>query len=330
MAFTFRIVFSGLMAFVPDEPFEVTNTPGSISVLLPNALAPRLLNPTAQGEKEVEQEPLILPPHYPFLLFDMDTLRQSRDQEFFFVKESSGSVRVTRQGAVPLLSKDLALRPDGRDSNQGGLRLVNEEVEDPENPSAADLESLFWLKKIGKLRGRARNVNSRLLGAVKEDENLIASRLMLTTGRLRTFEVSGLKWQYVEAGAQISDPAAGERVATKLALEFEADEMVKIVFRDFGGQTSTKLIFAPKVDEPYEDVEIQIQNLEPERLLEITQDDEGEPAPEIDPDFSIYYDLLDGFKTTDARPVPRRVVAPGAGRIAGDGKPCSPAGMNGG
>jgi hypothetical protein len=330
MAFTFRIVFSGLIAFVPDKPFDGTEPVKSIHVLLPNALKPRLLKPSKPSDDGSVQEPLILPPHYPLLVFDTKTLQPVRDPQFFFVKENSDSGffsgSATQRGMAPLLSSDITILPDGREPDHGGLRLINGRPKDESNPTEEELQSLSWLKKIDKLGGGIRNVDPRFLESLSKDEKVIVARLLLTTGRLRTFEVSGPKWQYLELGAPIKDPEAGDRVATKLALEFEADHMVKVVFRSFGSTTPSKLIFAPPAQEPFEDVRIDIQNLEPEKILEMDQDEDEDlhPAPEIDPDFSIFYDLLEGFGETDPRPVPRRSVPAGAGRSAGDGKPCSP------
>src|SRR5437763_1965608 len=59
MSYTFRIVFSGLCAFVPDRSFDASPGPSSITVLLPDLLTPfRLSNK-------------ILTPHYPTLAYDL-------------------------------------------------------------------------------------------------------------------------------------------------------------------------------------------------------------------------------------------------------------------
>jgi hypothetical protein len=107
--------------------------------------------------------------------------------------------------------------------------------------------------------------------------------------------------------------------------------MVKLVFRSFEnpdalpfeGADSSRLILRAFADDPNKDVDVKIQNLEPDDIMEIPR---VQPASSYDPDFSVYYDLLDGFDPSAHRPIPRRILGGGATEITGDGKPCAPAG----
>jgi hypothetical protein len=325
MAFTFRIIFSGLCAFIPDEPFGGHRPPRSMLVLLPNALEPRLLKPPeGDNQSETEKKPVILPPHFPLLLAQSKYLQASQHPQDSFIKEKNGRLVV-----VPLVKEDISIWPDGREPRLGGLHLIDGHITDPHHPSPEEEEYLFWLTKVDDILGGGQHrIHPRLLGPLGPDEKEVVARLRLGIGRLRVHKLSKTPWQYLPLGVPIKDPGAGKRVATELSFEFEAEEKVKLVFRSFGSSTPLKLIFAPAPNEPNEDVEIEVRNLEPDRFLEMPAGVLN-PAPEVDPDFSIYYDLLDGYSDGYGypRPVPRR-VPPASGPIAGDGKPCSPLGMN--
>jgi len=320
MPFTFRIVFTGLCAFVPDKPFD--EGPTQVQVLLPNVLKARSVHPPEPVEPK-ESDSLILPPHLPMLTFNMKHLRPSDGQPTFFVKDRLDLDE--RLGMVLLLNEDLAVQAEAPDP--GALQINNEPV-DPSKPlTAAQRKSMFWLTKVDeKLVGTDRRVRSELLGPLSSDEKKIISRILLTTGLLSTNKLSEAGWQYLE----IDEPIAkgnGRRIATQLALELKSEKPVVLSMRGFGAPQGGKIVFAPPKDSN-DDVEINIQNLEPDIFLGVPQ---GQQAPHIDPDFSVYYDLLEGLQEGDRQPILRRFKGK-TGKVegsAGDGKPCSPAGMGG-
>jgi hypothetical protein len=332
MAFTFRIVFSGLCAFVPNKPFGITSQQ-EVRVLLPNVLKARTIQrPQPDADDVLASDAFILPPHFPLLTFDERTLRQSSGQIFHFVKERLDLDKPAgrRTGVTLLQKQDLYVWPDGREPRPESLRLINGPVENLDNPSAEEKESLFWLTKIDELLGAGRPPIPELLReSLDQEENRIITRIRLQEGRLKTHSLTDPRWEYLPVG-QVPVLGAGKKVARSLALELEADEKVKLVFRAFGSADTQKMIFAPPLDDPHEDVEIQLLNLEPDNLLGVKEEEEEEAlSPSIDPDFAVYYDLIKGFQKQEPRPIPQRFTGEGAERITGDGKPCAPTGMGG-
>lgn len=330
MAFTFRIVFSGLCAFVPSKSFD-NSYPEKVRVLLPNVLRARtVLRPKPDADDVLESDAFILPPHFPLITFDERTLRQCNVQQFHFVKERPDldDPAAQRMGVALLQKQDIFIWPDGHQPKAQSLRLINPKVENRASPTAEELESLSWLTKIDGLLGRPRPVISDLLrDSLDEKEDRIISRVLLQEGRLKTHSLTSPRWEYLPVG-KAATLGAGERVAKSLALELEANEKVKLIFRSFGSADTQKMIFAPPLDAPHEDVEIQLLNLEADDLLGVKAE-EKKPSPGIDPDFSVYYDLIKGFKEQEARPIPQRFLGDGAELITGDSKPCAPTGMSG-
>jgi hypothetical protein len=327
MAFTFRIVFSGICAFVSDRRIGSRKPPRTMTVLLPNAIEPSFIGTIPKGEVVGPEH--ILPPHYPLLQFNVSNLQSCEHQASHFTKEEVRDNKILHTGAMSLLGQDLALWPDGREpgSSLGSIRLIDtaipEEDQDDESLTQDQRKSLRWLTSLSDIKPRSA-IKPALLGSLrKDDEKLIAARVRFTTGRLSTVDLSTPKWQYLPVGIIPKDDS-GKRVAIQLALELEVEEKMKLMFQPFGQPGLSKLIFAPSTDAPHDDVEVNIQNLEPNSFLgfpvDVDREKEGTP---IDPDFSIYYQLVD-LGEDDTRPVPQRLVQKGDTLGGGYGRPCSP------
>jgi hypothetical protein len=81
------------------------------------------------------------------------------------------------------------------------------------------------------------------------------------------------------------------KVSARLAFEFTFEEEVSVVFKGFGGKNRRRLVFAPAEGRDCDDVEIVVSNLEADDLLGVPVEERyGDSA---DPDFSIYYKLVD-------------------------------------
>jgi hypothetical protein len=334
MAFTFRIRFSGLCAFVPDEPFnsEPKQIQKQIQVLLPNVLKARSVTPSQKPDPDEvpETDQFILPPHLPMLTFDMKNLRPSDGQPSFFIKDRLDIGE--RFGMLLMLQEDIVLDPKAPEP--GGLQMNNVPVDFSKAPTKEQRRSLLWLSRIDKaLLGQTPTVDSALtgpFGSLGSQEQRIISRIFLKSGLLSTNRLSEPGWQYLE----INDPIKkgnGRRVAIELALELQTEEPVEISFQNFRSGQTGRMLFSPPQDSK-DDVEITIQNLEPDIFLGVPQ---GEPAPHLDPDFSVYYGLLQGLSPTAKRPILRRFKGP-TGKIegevegsSGNSKPCAPSGITG-
>lgn len=321
MAFTVRVLFSGITAFVPDVPFGSSTPPRVMTVLFPNALRASLPSRLPRDVAELERR--IVAPHYPVLQFAEKNLRPSKNQLGFFIREQLGQ----RRGVADVVGQDISILPDGRPLGEGSITLIDGKVKDLDKPTPQEREFLSWLKKMDDVVGVATRVKSDFLGPlVPDDQERIVSRVRFSTGRLRTSDLSDEKFEFVEIGGEVPAVVEGELLATQLALEFEAEEKVRLVFRSFGSTEPEKLVLGPSDDDPDEDVEIRLENLEPERLLGIDVEPEGRDGLIIDPDFAVYYDLLDGLR--DRAPVRVPLFRDNGGPILGVGKPCSPVGVN--
>jgi hypothetical protein len=323
MAFTFRILFSGLCAFVPDKPFD--SQPEKIQVLLPNVLKARPVTPPVNPDLDEvpETDEFILPPHLPMLTFDMKNLRPSDGQPSFFIRDRIDIGE--RIGMFLLLQEDLVLQAETPDP--GGLQMNNVQVDVSTKPTTKEQRrSLLWLSKLDEaLPGQNLTVDPGLTGPLGSPEKRIVSRILLKSGLLATNGLSEPGWQYLG----IDDPikkGGGRRVATQLALELKTEKPVEINFQNFGSGQTGRMLFSPPQGSEEEDVEITIQNREPDIFLGVPQ---GQQAPHRDPDVSVYYDLLQGFSPTAKRPILRRFRSP-TGKVegsAGDSKPCAPLGI---
>jgi hypothetical protein len=328
MAFTFRILFSGISAFVPDKPFAGTTPPHEMTVLFPNALKPSLPAQFLCDPAELERR--IVAPHYPVLQFNLDNLQTSGDQFGFFAHEKNSA----RSGIASLLKQDIIVSPDGRPLEEGSLRLIDGEVSDPENVTEKEEQYLRWLKKMSEVLKAPATVNKRFLGPLSANENDIVTRIRFSNGRLSTAVLSPGRFEFVPINgtASLGTP---QRLATHIALEFEAERYVKLVFRNFGPRNgTTKLVFGPADEDPYREVVIRLENLEPEEILGVPRPTNEADTLIIDPDFAIYYRLVEGLSNGHPVLVPRSVAPPAiglvGGPIGGSGKPCSPLGIDAG
>ncbi|HEX4965032.1 MAG TPA: hypothetical protein VF173_29760 [Thermoanaerobaculia bacterium] len=326
MAFTFRIIFSGISAFVPDQPFHGKESPSQMTVLFPSVLVPRLPAKTFCDHDELERR--IVAPHYPMIQFEMKNLRTSKGLQSLFVREqSTGANSIERRGVGCLLNQDITVLPDGRPLSEGKLTLIDGQPVDPDNPTPDEEQYLFWLKNIGDVVGKPSKVGPRFLGPLSKDGD-IATRIRFSTGRLRTAGLSDVKFELLPFGGD-AKIGLGAKLATRVALELEADEKVTLTFRDFESKDGvTKLVFVPSDADPDEDVEIRLENLEPENLLGVPQQTGGEAAVLIDPDFAVYYEFVDGLGTDSQILVPHHAIEKEIDG-GGLGKPCSPVGIDG-
>jgi hypothetical protein len=322
MAFTFRIVFSGISAFVPSESFGDEET-SLVTVLFPNALKPSLPAKTLCNPAELEAR--IVAPHYPILQFNRKNLQKKGNHQYPFFELNEGD---NEKGIAKLVIQDIVVSPDGHPLGSGKVQLIDGDVRDPEHPTPEEEQYLRWLKKINEvLPNGPSTINPKFLGSLTPaDKKDIVTRIRFSSGRLRTAKVSPDSFEFVpiSGGAGLGAP---QRLATSLALELEAEEKVKLVFRNFGSRDEpTRLVFGPDEDDPEEDVEIKLDNREPEGILGIEEDLINGVL--IDPDFAVYYRLVQGLGNSQSLLVPSRVQGlSGTANGGGVGKPCSPLGI---
>jgi len=323
MQFNFKIEFSGLCAFVPEQSFG-EKVGQKVTVLVPDALKARPVHPTGAVPLPLrETDQLILPPHLPMLIFDHADLQSPGGAPPFTILGDSQAGDDERKGVFLMIRQDVEIQPDRKD----GVELFNPEVPDPLNPRSDDeKKSLFWLAKIDDVLGAHRRIEPRLLGALDDREEEVISRVVLNTGRLRAEPPTTGLWQFLPIDEPIRDTRRERPVASKIVLEVPAVDQAAIVVRSFGEEgAGQRFVFAPREDAT--EVTVQIVNLEPDLLLGVPVSPHA-PVPDVDPDFSIYYNLIDGFGDKEPRPILRRRLREGNGFISGESKPCAPMGVN--
>ncbi len=246
MAYTFRILFSGLCAFVPNRPFNnPDDPPDHVDVVLPNLLAGQLV-----PSSEATRPPDILVPHFPYLEFDPAQLRAANDLPLYFVQE-----RVplqpdgTRQGICPLNWCDIEIWPEGRRPESDTLRIVNGVPHDPIQPQTGSVEMRYlrWLIDMGKIHPGSEKLKPELLQPLVATDSRVIARVKLQAGQLYTDQISDEVFEFHPVGSESEDGTFKQKVALKLALEIDVEHEVKIVLNSFDG-TRRRLLFAPRSD----------------------------------------------------------------------------------
>jgi hypothetical protein len=322
VSYTFRVVFDGVCAYVPNERFfdydpkkrkfisrikasvedkkQRIKSSRSLAVLLPDLRRP--------GKPHLPSVPLRFPafrdPHFPLLQFNLKDLREG----------------TTRR--VDLVSRDIS-----SDNEEGNLFLRREQIRfnlDAENASTfsyADyipddpcqvkpdlscpdqVESVWWLTDLQRVLvcpqdADAAVVNPKFLPSYRGPfpDGLIA-RVECTGGRLRTFDFNRdldgepLPWRFA---APADDPTiAGSwnrALSNSVALEFfDVRDEVRIELRRLANEVIVEeLVLAPGPGASRPVVEIHISNLEPDRLFQ----EEGFSRSALpDFDFQPFYEL---------------------------------------
>jgi hypothetical protein len=298
MSYTFRVLFSGLCAFVPERPFA-TGDPGAVTVLLPNVLNPRALKNKASNETDVD----VLNPHFPLVSFDLADLHPQSPRKADLRRKDTG------RGACLLLGEEFSFILRNAPAAQQAVAAPPavavasfDPQADPQN--LRDESSLFWLARLGQANPGA--IVDRALLDFSKDMNLekVIARARLTQGALRVSQRSEKDCTFEPAGN--GHPDITQRIATELALDFEGVEgNVVIVTR---GKAQRSITLSP-VARP-DLVEVRIQNIEIDDFLGIPLNLRNKKEV---PDFEVFYDLLAKPANQGAVVVPRFPKQPDPG-----------------
>lgn len=269
MSYTFRIVFSGLCAFVPDKPLASGGSPTSVIVLFRDLKS----GLTLPGDLHVL-------PHFPMVEFNLQNRRPG----------STRPLDSSVLGLCILASEDLTIGIENASSIYPNyLKVKNPVPKDPQNPTADEKESLFWLPLMENAVPGAL-VNPQLLGDLDPTQSLLAGRAFLTMGTLSTRLIQEGTWIFGAVGDPSTRSTEKEKYFSEsLALEIGGlEDNVELSFKKFGTSKGQTLILGPNPEAPEAVVEVLIVNREfPEPAT-----GENNPAPRNDLDFSVYYDLL--------------------------------------
>ena len=226
MPYTFRIVFSGLCAFVADRRFDDEKNPPTRGTVLLRDLQDGLTLSNGQ-----------VVPHFAFVEADPSFVR-------------SASTRTTEAvGAIvrsPLAKEDLEIvLPLGAQSS--GMVVEAAQPQDIVNPAGDDRKSLFFLPTVDQVNNQAVSVKSALLDPLPPAQPPLAGRVALTEGTLSTFRLQNGTWALAAVGTDVSQAAlTGRRLADSIALEISGlTGDIELRFTPFGSATATTLILGP-------------------------------------------------------------------------------------
>jgi hypothetical protein len=291
MPFTFRIILSGLMAMVPDRPFQDTlEAADGVTFLFPNLLRPREL------EHRMTEAPEFLDPHLPFLEFPTAARldASTREADLLNPRRSTSLCR--------LVGEEIEILPIPGLS--AGFKM---ETSIPANRKVAagdEVKSLFWVTPLEQGSPGRGIIKPGLLDGPLGDKKDIVTRIRFERGRLFTNTVTDRPCRFEPAS-----PLRFERpIALSLALEIEGVPTQVALAMKKQGQDTKVLVLAPKDGQSV--VELNLMNREIEDILNPTLPQVLEPDRPL-ADFEVFYDFSSGFKPGDPRPFLREIPSRG-------------------
>lgn len=260
MSYTFRVIFTGVCAYVPDKPLflkEVEgentiwkrqpNTMEGLTVLLPDLRRPGV---TPEYPNELRL-PRLREPHLPLLKFRLTDLREGTTRRVDLVcrdiseREEEGLLFLRREqirfsmaaenatsfsfaGWTPYdLPKPPVIQQDGQPTIQT-LSPVIAEV--PDLGEREQMESLWWLPNLGVIAEdmpRAGEVRSDALPSFRGPlPECLVARVECGGGRLRTldfnrgFDGKPIKWRFSRLSEPDGEGCWNRAISSVLALEF--------------------------------------------------------------------------------------------------------------
>lgn len=275
MPFKFRIVFSGICAFVPDpdgsfdEPAHRTGFFDSVTVVLQNLRRAR-----AVGD------------------------RNARDSHLARLELKSGQGWVSSGRLpdliAPRIGKDVYTLNNERVSFKfNGAAVTPDKIEilnfgkkpdpAPEEPRPRTSEHRFfwWVPKMERVAAGSDRIHARLL----EDSNDVSGWVKFDRGLFSTEELSRrvMVFKPIDGG----DVILRQRIARSIAVEVEEVESVEIQIEKTGEPTSTLRLSGVAEEE----VTIEIKNRELDHLLNDRIDTPPPTTDQPDIDFSTYYEM---------------------------------------
>lgn len=309
MSYTFRVLFSGLCAFVPNKPFEqLQDPPDEVTVLLRNLLRPDLLT------NEVALEP-----HFPLVQFDLADLHPQSPRRPDLRREETGKAACFLFGEEIVF--DLSLPKGTARKLKTPTELEKQPRVGQTESTPQDRESLYWLAKLEKASPN-HFVDPEVLTTALSlaGEPPIIARLKLDHG---FFRVSRLSEQVCHFEPSSGNDRYEQQIATELALDIEGVEGPVLILLRAPDGTERTLMLSPVRRSGL--VEIRIQNRELDDFLGIPK---GLLPPREVADFEVFYDLVQVPDGVDAvvRRFPRQPPPP-PGPILSNPSLCPPSGL---
>lgn len=311
MEFILRILFSGMIVFVPSEDRQ------EVTILLLNVPHSHQLSDTST-----------LDSHKPLLIARAGnctgqcTTSDPGIAQYLFADKSSAAAidsleaAVANGGAWELAGSDLSVRKgattdpdlpalafidDARGSVNGVPKIIP--------TSSSEREDFSWVANLKELCASGCDLESDLLGT-DPPANLVAARLKLRTGKLFTYSIARIgsnvtPVQFKRLDGTGSASAYSQAIASWVGVDVEiAGDSIEIVEEKFNGDPGRAMKLYPDTTDK---VELAVLNLPP--FVAPSTPFTGTPA--VGKHFELYYDVLDTPPASSARLVPYAGAADG-------------------
>lgn len=332
MAFTLRVIFEGVLGFVPNEPFfraapkgAKPGKPEKLSVLVPDLREPALAG-WEEGSTRDKPDPRYRAAHVPVLLVDPLVIRGASGlpPRALFVNPASGRLQAAYllAGAVVTLPQFGPLSFESAVSKQ---RL-------PPAGESPKRRSLWWLPRLADIAPDSQLVKKELLEALSDQllSQGVAARIDAQGGHLSVAGFNsggGRSWLFSSVSRNPetgglehgSEDRWARAIANRIALEGPSDGAATLTFDLVGARAELELEPAAGSGA----VEVVVANVEPEVLFLGESSPFGEHILP-DPDFEPLYGLSTAAPTADRLYPVRAESARGAIK-----KPCAPGAYSG-
>jgi hypothetical protein len=313
MPFKFRILFSGICAFVPgqdgsfDQPEHRSGFFKSVTVVLPNMRRAKAVEGGNARDSHLAR-------------LELDRRQNwtgDRDPDLIAPKIGKDVYTLDRER--------VSFRFTGAATPQG-IEILNFDSVPPPNPTqpvpgTPEERFFWWVPKMGRVVPQSERIRGRFL----QDADEIIGWVELTQGLFATEPpVSPNVMDFRPING--SSVALRQKIARRIAVEVSEVETVEIVFHQEGGGDRTR-----SLTEAQGTVDIEVMNRELDHLL---GDPIGAPVPangQPDVDFTTYFEMASGRQPAAVvphEPIPQSGVgvAPISLRIGGV---CPPAAFSG-
>jgi hypothetical protein len=311
LEFILRILFSGLIVFVPSEDRQ------EVTVLLLNV--PHSHHVSDNSALDV---------HKPLLIAragDCTGQCPTNDPDiaqFLFADESAAVAidslqeAVANGGAWELANSDLTLRKGATTDPDLPALVLNDDARGSANgvlnmipATSAEREDFSWIANLKELCSSGCNVDSDILG--NTPPGLVAARLKLRTGKLFTYSVARIGADVTPVHFKRLDGTGGvapysQSIASWVGAEVEiAADNIEIVEEKFNGGAGRSMKLSPDASGK---VEIAVLNLPP--FVPPSSPFTG--TPEVGKHFEMYYEVGETPPSAAARLVPYPGAAAGS------------------
>lgn len=312
MSFILRILFSGMIAFVP-------NTAGTeVTVLLLNV---DHSHHASDGTSVAQHKPLLIARAGNCV--GECPKRDTEVAQFIFSDQTQSVALDSIEGAVGgggawvLDGSELSLRKgstndpdlpaldierDARGSVNGQLQLIP--------TTSTEREDFTWVANLRQICPSACTLKSSLFGS-QPPSGLVAARFRLQTGKLFSHSVARIGSSVTPVHFERLDGTGSASPYTQVITSWVGADIavsgssIELVEEKFDGGTGRSMKLTPDSNGT---VEVAVLNLPP--FMPPSSPDNN--APEVGKHFELYYDLADTPPASATRLVPRMGAAPGA------------------